>query len=294
MQWWCSAQGKAWTWAWQAYPGVWLVVLAVAVGYYLLTRGAPRSARTGVATGWLGVFGVWLALDWPLGPLAAGYLASAHAVQFMLLAMASAPLILVGVRAAGTERIPTTGVMGGVIRLLTQPLVAAVFFNIVVLSSHVSGVVDALMTSQLGAFAIDIAWLVSALCFWWPTIVPVPVRPRFNALFQILYLFMGTLFHTVIAIIMLMVDFPLYRVYELAAPMTGLSAMDDLQIAGGVMEVAGLLIVFSIITVRFFRWANRAEREERERADREYGAAMRPDVPNAARGPLSAHPGGSR
>jgi putative membrane protein len=262
MQWWCSAQGTAWTWAWKAYPGVWLLVLALAAGYHLLTRNAPRSARTGVLVGWIGVVGVWLALDWPLGPLAAGYLASAHAVEFMLLAMVSAPLMLVGISAGGVARIPETGVTGRLLRVVTQPLVAAVLFNVVVLSTHVSAVVDALMTSQLGSFTIDFAWLVSALCFWWPAIVPVPARPKFSALLQILYLFLGTMFHTVIAIIMLMVDFPLYRIYELAPPMTGLTALEDLQIAGGVMEVVGLLIIFSVITYRFFRWANRVEQEE--------------------------------
>jgi putative membrane protein len=237
-------------------------MLAIAGDYYWRTRKAPPSARTGVALGWLGIIGVWLALDWPLGPLAAGYLASAHALQFMLIAFIAAPLILVGIRAAGTNTLPTTGVAGAALRFMTQPIVAAVFFNIVVAASHVSGVVDSLMVSQWGSFAIDMAWLASALCFWWPVTVPVPERPHFGPLVQILYLFLGTLFHTVIAIVMLMSDFPLYKIYEMAPPMAGLSALADLQIAGGVMEMMGFVIVFSVITYRFFRWANQVEREE--------------------------------
>ena len=31
MQWWCSAQGVAWSWEWRAYPGVWLFVLCIAL-----------------------------------------------------------------------------------------------------------------------------------------------------------------------------------------------------------------------------------------------------------------------
>jgi cytochrome c oxidase assembly factor CtaG len=93
-------------------------------------------------------------------------------------------------------------------------------------------------------------------------VLSVPERRYFTPLVQILYLFLGTLFHTVIAIIMLMVEFPLYSIYELAPPMNGLNALEDLQIAGGVMELGGALVMFSIITWIFFRWANRVEREE--------------------------------
>ena len=37
MQWWCAAQGVPWTWRWQAYPGVWLFVLAL-VGLFRALR----------------------------------------------------------------------------------------------------------------------------------------------------------------------------------------------------------------------------------------------------------------
>jgi putative membrane protein len=239
-----------------------LVALAFAIGYYRLTRGAPASARREVICGWIGVILVWAAIDWPIGPLGAGYLASVHAVQFLLMAMIAPPLLLLGVRAAGVERIPTRGIAGRLLSFFTTPLVAGIIFNIVMIATHVPSVVDTLMVSQLGAFAIDIAWLLGSLCFWWPVVLPVPEYKYFTPLLQILYLFLGTLFHTVIAIIMLMVEFPLYSIYELAPPMNGLTALEDLQIAGGVMELGGALVMFSIITWIFFRWSTRVEREE--------------------------------
>lgn len=263
MQWWCSAQGTRWTWEWRPYPGVWLLMLLIAVTYYRLTHGASAAHRHQTAAGWCGIVCLWLALDWPLGALAAGYLASAHAVQFLLIAMIAAPLLLVGIRPSAPRTIPTAGMGAALLGVATHPVMAAVFFNVVTITTHVTGVVDTLMVSQWGAFAIDALWLLSALCFWWPTIVPVPVRPRFHTLWQILYLFLGTLFHTAIAMVMLITDLPLYRVYELAPPMTGLSSLEDLHIAGGIMELAGAGIMLGIITWRFFRWANRLERDDR-------------------------------
>jgi len=102
VQWWCSAQGTRWSWKWRAYPGIWLVVLGIAAGYWALTRRGPRTpqALRRRWIGWVGVAIVWLALDWPVGPLAAGYLASAHAVQFLVLTMVASPLILLGLEPA--------------------------------------------------------------------------------------------------------------------------------------------------------------------------------------------------
>ncbi len=254
MQWWCSAQGTTWTWNWSAYPGVWLLVLSVATGYYLLTRNAGSENRLNVTFGWLGIIAIWLALDWPLGPLAAGYLASAHALQFLLITLIGVPLILLGVKTVALKKLPTRGPIYATIKLLTIPLVAAVVFNAVTIATHSSHVVDTLMLSQLGAFATDLAWFLSAICFWWPIIMPVPARPQFNALWKVLYIFVGTSFHTIIAMIMLISRYPLYSVYELAPPMTGLNALQDMHVAGGIMELIGAAIVFPIMSVIFFRW----------------------------------------
>src|SRR5690242_14931503 len=99
MQWWCAALGETWTWNWRAYPGVWLFVLAfVLLRRWLLGTGswslAPRREKVAFVSG---VIILWASLDWPLGPIAAGYLASAHSLQFLLITMIAAPLLLLGV-----------------------------------------------------------------------------------------------------------------------------------------------------------------------------------------------------
>lgn len=236
-----------------AYPGVWLVSLAVAFAYWRFTRGTTTS-RAALA-GWLGVIMVEVALDWPIGPLAAGYLATAHAVQFLLIVLVAPPLLLIGARRgieawflANSERTRRT------VGAITHPLMAAIAFNVVIITTHVPGVNDALMRSQLGAFASDLSWLVGGVWFWWPIIVDAPPRPLFGVPFKLLYLFLGTLVHEGIAIVMLMREHPMYAVYELAPRATAMSALTDLEIAGGVMELGGAAIVFGILTVMFFRW----------------------------------------
>lgn len=261
MRWWCSATAAPWTWTPIAYPGVWLVEIALVGTYWRLTRAA--TSRRGRAVGWIGVALLAAALDWPIGPLAAGYLASVHALQFLLVVLIAPPLVLLGVRDGIVQRWPASGPRERALRRLLDPLLAAIAFNVIVIATHVPGVNDTLMRSQLGSFAVDAAWLLAGLWFWWPLIVPVPRRPLFAVPLQMLYLFLGTMAHTGIAIVMLAHDFPMYAVYELAPRITGLSALDDLKTAGGVMELGGAAIVFGVLTAMFFRWAGGTGREQR-------------------------------
>jgi putative membrane protein len=255
MQWWCSAGQGPWTWTPVLYPGVWIVVGLLALDYHLIVsraHGTPRSHRW---TGWAGVAIVYLALEWPLGPLAAGYLASAHAIQFLMLAFIAPPLILIGARVGIVDRWPTQGKRERVLRSLFNPLASAILFNIVVIATHVPRVNDTLMLSQLGAFAVDLAWLLSGIIFWWPLIVPVPSWPLFAVPLRMLYLFLGTLAHTGIAIVMLVNNHPMYEIYELAPRAIPMSAITDIKIAGTVMELVGAGIIFGVLTVMFFRWS---------------------------------------
>ena len=253
MRWWCSASTLPWTWHPIAYPGAWIVDLTLAYLYWRFSRHAAttRGARV---TGWLGIALLAVAFDWPVGPLAAGYLASVHAVQFLIVAIIAPPLLLIGARRGIAAQWPTAGAPERTLRRVFDPVLGAVVFNIVVIATHMPRVNDLLMPLQVGAFAVDIAWLAAGTLFWWPLVVPVPHRPLFAVPLRMLYLFLGTLAHSGIAIVMLVRDHPMYGVYELAPRVTGLSAMDDLQIAGGVMELGGAAVIFGVLTVMFFRW----------------------------------------
>ncbi|MBA3889682.1 MAG: cytochrome c oxidase assembly protein [Gemmatimonadaceae bacterium] len=255
MQWWCSATGEPWTWAWQAYPGVWAFVALTAVAAWRLMRRAQLRVGQRLS-GIAAIALLWLTLDWPVGPLGTGYLAWVHALQFVSLAMVVPPLLL---HALPRERmhawIGTRPTLGLAIAATTQPLLAAVLFTLTMVVTHVPRVVDSVMQFQLGAFVLDMAWLVSGLVFWWPIVVRYPEREGFNPIFRILYIFLGTQAHLFIAMWLLLSKFPVYATYELAPRVTSLSALQDQQVAGGIMIAVAEPIVFAFIAVVFFRWA---------------------------------------
>lgn len=267
MRWWCSAGNGPWSWAPNAYPGVWVIAAIVAMLQWRYSRDPATSQRDRIL-GWAGVLFLEIALDWPVGPLAAGYLASAHALQFLIVAFVTPPLMLLGLRRGIENRWIEHRVTG----TLLHPLVAAIGFNIIVIATHVPGVNDSLMPSQLGAFSVDIGWLIAGFWLWWPLIVRVPRRAHFPVPLQMLYLFLATLAHTGIAIVMLSRDHPMYGVYELAPRAIPLTAVDDVKVAGSIMELGGAGIIFGVLTFMFFRYSGGTGQERPQRVSVDAGA----------------------
>ena len=259
VQWWCSARGMPWDGSWQAYPGVWLFVIAVGAAFWPLRASNPSNPQTFKRFAFpASLIALWLTLDWPIGPLGAGYLAWIHSVQFLMLAMVVPPLLLLGLdRARIASLLSRHAVFESLVRRVTQPLFAIVLFGVTMVLTHLPNIVDTLMATQPGAFALDLGWLVVGLIFWWPVIIRVPARPHFPPLVQMLYVFFGTQPHLYIAMWLLGADYPSYGTYELAPRITSLSAITDQQIAGALMLAFGATYVLGVITVLFFRWMQR-------------------------------------
>lgn len=263
MTWWCSARGTAWDWTWQAYPGVWLFIGLLAVSYVALARraevaGGPVDGQRRAAF-FGGLLVLWLALDWPIGALGAGYLASVHMAQFLMIALLAPALMLLGLPRAVYGSLGERHRAVAVLRVLTHPLVALAVFGVVVYWTHLPGVVDTLMVTQAGSFALDLVWLLGGFVFWWPVVAPVPERPGFPSGLKMGYLFLATVVNTLPYAFLTFGDLPFYGLYELAPPVSGITTRQDQQIAGLLMKMGGGVILWTAITILFFRWFQREE-----------------------------------
>ena len=252
MQWWCAAQGIPWSWSWRPYPGVWLFVALLLLAYRGLTRDT-RPSRPELARFAAGALTLWIALDWPVGALGSGYLASVHMVQFLLIALVAPPLLIASLPQPALVRI-VTGPLGRVAALLTRPLVALLIFHSVVIATHWPSVVDGLMGSQGGSLAIDMAWLGAGLLFWWPVASPVPDRPRFPLGVRICYLIASTVLMTLPYVFLTFAELPFYATYELAPPVGTLSSGEDQRLAGLIMRIGGGAILWTAAGILFWLW----------------------------------------
>ncbi len=269
MSWWPSAGGAAWDWGWTPHPAVWLLLIAFGCAYALRVRslrpgrrraGDPEVSADQIVLFAAGLAVLWAALDWPLGALAAGYLASANALQDLLITLGAAPLLLLGLpRGRPRPEQPPGGlrdvVMQRLRRALGSPVVGGATFGITLAATHLPAVVDALRPSPWGSFAITAAWLAAATVLWSPLVGPLAGRHRPPYLVGMLYLVAPFVFPKVVGAFYLFRQDPLYGVYE-GAPRVwaDVTAHGDQQAAGFTLWIIGSFMVIAALAVLFFRW----------------------------------------
>lgn len=265
--WWCSAQTGPWSWAPQAYPGIWLF-MALLLGAWLwaVRRAGPRRVApdeppvTRARAGWflLGWALLWATLDWPLGTLAAGYLLTAHMLQYAVIVFLVGPLLESGIPVWMRRAALAPRALAPLRRLVRRPFAAFMLLNVVLVGTHVPAVTDALKPLQFGSMAIDLLWVGSALLFWLATSPePAGAARGTDALYgrrflyvvgvKVLPIFLGAFF--------VLADFPLYRTYELAPrAVEGLTAHGDQVLAGWLMWVGTTPLVLYRLGAAFFAW----------------------------------------
>lgn len=277
MTWWCAATGEPWSWTWRAYPGIWLFVALLGMGYVVAhyrlepARFAgddrPTTPREKLLFA-LGLLALWVGADWPVGLLAAGYLLSARTAQYLLFVMVAAPLLLLGTPRWLLRRMIRGRLAFRLARWFTRPLLPLVVYNVILVAVHLPVTVEAAGGSQLASFALDVLVIASGLAFWWPALGRLPELKPLGYAGRIGYLLLSVFVPTVPAVFYTYARFPIYELYELAPRVHGIGAVTDQQVAGLMMKSVGGMILFSTMSVMFFRW-HRVE-EARETPAREH------------------------
>ncbi|MGA1763801.1 MAG: cytochrome c oxidase assembly protein [Ilumatobacteraceae bacterium] len=250
-------------WRFQAHPEVWLLVLFVVGSWWYAVRFiAPhtpevRSGSPAVTKrqGWLFVSAVatlWLASDWPIHDISEEYLYSVHMFQHMalsyflpLLTVLATPLWLF--RAVlGSPR------AGRAIRWLAQPVIAGFIFNVVIIITHIPGVVNQSVSNPLLHYSVHVAVVLSSLLMWIPIAAPDPLM-RIGYGGRMVYLFLMSVIPTVPAAWLTFAEGAVYKHYDIAVRVWGLSVTTDQQIAGAIMKTGGSIFLWSIIVFLWFK-----------------------------------------
>ena len=276
VSWWCQSTKAPWTWTPKLYLGVWLMV-AVLLGTYLWAmrnraRTEGLTARDKRAILWyvLGTLALWAASDWPLGTLGAGYLLSIHTVLYLVYTMVAAPLMLLGIPSWMARRMLDRLHGWGAYRWSIKPWMAVVVLNGVLVFTHLPPVVDLFRASQVGSFGLDFLWLVSGVVGWLPIITPFRGDRVQSPIWQCVYLFVAFgAFPMLPGAFITFSPLPLYRVYELAPRFGDWTAIDDQQLAGALMKVGNIPILWTVIAAIFIKTALGQARDERDRAEAE-------------------------
>lgn len=254
------------SWNWNPDILVWLFLLEG--GYLALAaRGVRRRpleqrlSRRQLVTYSLGVFVLWLAAGTPMHDWGERYLFSVHMTEHLLMSFVAAPLLLLGTPAWMIRPLLTHRRIFAVMRVLTLPIVAIALFNLTLVYTHLPEFMNYILTHHSMHFWAHALLMATSLLMWWPVFSPLPELPRLSFGGQFIYLFVQSLVPSIVASVMTYGSTILYTFYEHAPRRWGLSPYDDQVFAGLIMKLAGGTIIFTLMTIVFFRWYRKEQRE---------------------------------
>ncbi|HZU60862.1 MAG TPA: cytochrome c oxidase assembly protein [Solirubrobacteraceae bacterium] len=244
-----------------------LAYVGVAAGLYLLgSRGRGRPRPLQAASFFAGLLTIVIALDSPIDDYA-DQLFWVHMLQHVLLLTVAPPLFLLGrpwptmwralplrPRTVLARTVARSG-WTRPLRELARPLPAWILFNATVIAWHIPAAYDATLTNGVVHVCEHAMFFFTGLLFWARVIDPGPLRPRLVWPMRIGYTVGAMVVGWVLAITLVVVPHALYPYYTaLASRPGGLTAMQDQQIAAGVMWVPGSIAYAITFLTGFYRW----------------------------------------
>ncbi len=261
-------------WSWD--PSL-IYVTVAAVMYVLggLRRGASRQRvpRSGQER-WrelafaAGLASIVIALDSPIDYYS-DQLFWVHMGQHIILLTVAPPLILLGrpwprmwqalplkVRAS-TGRTLARADWAAPLRAIAQPVPAFLLFNANMLLWHIPGAYNLTLNHQWIHDCEHALFFFTGLLFWAHVVDPGPMRNRSMTWFaRAVYVAGAMIAGWILAILLVLVQHPLYPHYaNLVSRPGGLTALEDQQVAGGMMWVPGSVSYTIALLVIFLRWA---------------------------------------
>lgn len=262
----------SWT-RFDVHPSV-LIGCAIFLGLYFYGIGPLRNKlgwterATGTQVGCFtaGVLIMFGALNGPIHELSDYYLFSAHMVQHLLLTLIMAPLLLVGTPAFLVRPLLKYRPVYATARALTSPLVGFAVYNVVMAGWHLPKLYNWALENHTVHIVQHLMFIASAVMVWWPVADPVPELSRITTPVRMVYLFALGIPMSIISALITLSANPLYTWYEAAPRIFNISTLGDQQFGGLIMWVPGMMVYWVAITIIFFRWSRREEKEEwRER-----------------------------
>jgi len=183
-----------------------------------------------------------------------------HMFQLVVLTTLCTPLLIFGCSEAVLQPLVELPIVSNIVRMLTQPLVASILFNVTFLLWHAPRFYDATIANASLYHAQVLAIFLLSWLNWWPLIGSVKELRRMSYPLQMLYAFFDGQPVDIFAFILVFSGVAIYS-YAIP-PQLGLSAFAD-QAAGGALLLIPGLVDLVVMSPLFFRWLGQIEQRTR-------------------------------
>ncbi len=232
-----------------------LLVLTGAVyfrGWRALRAQQPERFRPWrLAAFWGGLLTLFVAISSPLDAFG-NLLLQAHMFQHWLLMMLAPPLLWLGLPAIpllrGLPALVQRQALGPLLawpalrrlgHFLTHPLVAWFAFVTATWLWHAPGAYELALRSPFWHEVEHACFVVTALMFWHPVILPWPSHSNWSRWAVIPYLVLADLQNTAFSALFAFSEGVIYPVYVSSSQLFGITVLEDQATAGGLMWVLG-------------------------------------------------------
>jgi cytochrome c oxidase assembly factor CtaG/ferredoxin len=242
--------------SWPFDPGLLFALFLTAAiylrGWLALHRRDQERWRPRQPAAFLGgLAAIFLALASPIELFSFLYL-QVHMVQHLLLMMVAPLLLWLGdplfpvlcglpapIRTYWVAPCFRSPAVRNFFRCLSHPVIAWLLYVGTTWLWHIPPLYELAVRSSGWHYVQHLAFLTTALVFWFPVVRPYPSRPRWSRWLLFPYLVLADLQNTVLAALLTFSDRVLYPYYAAVPRLEGLSALDDQATAGVIMWVPG-------------------------------------------------------
>jgi cytochrome c oxidase assembly factor CtaG len=187
-----------------------------------------------------------VALTWPIADLAAHWSLTFFVVQRLILILAVAPMLLLGLPYDVIERATRPALIDGFLTRCQRPATAIVVVTTVLVGSSVPAAVQAQAASSILRGAIVVVVLSAGLVLWIPVLGRVPAVPRLKPMVRFGYLAGQAVLPAFLSFVLIIYPHPLYSTFAGSHAALGLRPLNDQQIAGFVSKLTMLIVLLSV------------------------------------------------
>jgi len=222
------------------------------IGPQAVAPGRPVVTRRQVASFVGAMLLLFTASTWPIHQIGEGYLYSVHMVQHMMLSYFMPPLVLLATPEWLLRVLIGEGAAYRGLRFLARPVIAGVVFNVMVMVTHIPGVVNASVANGALHYTVHLLVVLTAALMWMPVVGPFKeLHMGYGG--KMIYLFLQSVVPTVPAAWLTFAEGTVYKSYSQPVRVWNMSITDDQQLAGAIMKIGGGMFLWTVVIFMFFR-----------------------------------------
>lgn len=179
------------------------------------------------------------------------------------------------------SRSPAWAPLRALARLATRPIPVWIAFSVNLVVWHIPAAYD-LAVQHRGIHDLEhTTFLLFGVLLWAQVLPSPPLRMRLDRPRRVAYIVTTAVVSWVIALVLTFATSPLYPYYaHLTHRPGGISALNDQQLAGGVMLVPGSLTMTLFVFIELYLWVGRDERDGERREPVAQSAPLPGGPPN--------------